>query len=419
MPRFKFRSMDKRGQANEGTVSAPNMAALQELLKQQGQFMISATPISEQTAAAKAAAAAAAPAKAEKKVRAMVRARRVSDEDVCIFNGQLSLMLRAALPILESISTLVLQEKNPTMKKALNEIVASIQGGSSMSAAFAKHPDIFDEVYLSMIEAGESCGTLPKMIERISEYLDFKVSVRARIKSAMVYPVIVMSAAFLIVGALIIFVLPIFAEVFEQFDAELPPITLFLLGLSSSLRGFWYVWIGYACVVFWRARSWVKDPDHLRAIHLVSLRAPVIGPVVKSIVLARVTRIMGELLRGGVPILRSIELARASAGNIIIAEVLEKMAEEVTAGNPVYMSLGASEDIPEMVSHLVAGAEKTGKLPEALSFISDFYQREVDTTMRSLFAAIEPIFIVFLGLAIGGIAVSMLLPIFQLGGAAG
>lgn len=412
MPRFKFRSMDKKGQACEGTASAPNQAALTEMLRQQNQFLISASVVSEK------AAGAAPPAAAPQAPRARKAGRRrlVSSDDVAVFNTQLTLMIRSAVPILDALSTVANQQTNPAMREVLQSVAESVQGGNSMTAAFGSHPEVFDTVYLSLIEAGEASGTLPKMLERIGSYLDFKVGLQSRIRSAMIYPAVVMATAFLVVGGLIVFVLPTFAEVFDQFDASLPPVTLFLLWLSGGLRSYWPFWIGVIVPAVWGARAWLKAERNRLAIHTLMLNLPVMGRVTRCIVLSRVMRILGELLNAGVPIIKSLELSEASAGNMVIERVIHGMREQVEGGQQLWPSLAASEYVPEMVSHVVAGAEKSGRLPEALAFIADYYQREVDAALRDFFAALEPVFVVFLGVTIGGIAVSMLIPIFQLGG---
>lgn len=412
MPKFKFRSMDKKGQVCEGTSSAPNLAALTETLKQQNLYVISASVVSEKPAAAKSAAASSPASKAAR----TGRRRRVTDTDVAVFNNQLSLMVRSAVPILDALSGITAQQTNPALREILDDVCSGIKGGGNLTASFGRHPETFDEVYLSLIEAGEASGTLPKMLDRIGSYLDFKVGVRARIRSAMIYPAVVMGTAFLVVAGLVVFVLPTFAEVFDQFDAPLPPVTLFLLWLSGSVRGHWLLWAAGIAGAAFGARAYVTAERNRLAMHTLMISLPVVGKVVSCIVLSRVTRILGELLSAGVPILRSLELSEAAAGNMVIAQVLRRMKEQVEGGQPLWPSLAASEFIPDMVSQVVAGAEKSGRLPEALSFIAEYYQREVDGALRDFFAALEPMFVVFLGLTIGGIAVSMLIPIFQLGG---
>lgn len=412
MPRFKFRSMDKRGQVCEGTANAPNMAALTEILKQQNQFVISASVLVEKSAAAPAAAAA---PKGPREAR-VGRRTRVTDNDVSIFNNQLALMVRSAVPILDALNSITQQQTNPAMRETLQDVADAVKGGNNLTVAFGRHSESFDEVYLSLIEAGEASGTLPKMLDRISAYLEFKVGIKARIRSAMIYPAVVMSTAFLVVGGLIVFVLPTFADVFSQFDAELPPVTQLLLWLSGSIRGHWPLWVSAFSAVAYGTRAWLTAERNRLAIHTLMLSLPIVGNVVSCIVLSRVTRILGELLAAGVPIIRSLELSEAAAGNMVIARVLHRMKEQVEGGQPLWPSLAASDYIPDMVAQVVAGAEKSGRLPEALSFIAEYYQREVDGALRDFFAALEPLFVVFLGLTIGGIAVAMLIPIFQLGG---
>lgn len=416
MPQFKFRSMDKKGQVCEGTASAPNMAALTEILKQQNLFVISASVVDKGGGAKTAAAASAAAAPKAPRAARTGRRQRVTDTDVGVFNNQLSLMVRSAVPILDALSGIAQQQSNPAMRDILNDVADAVKGGNNLTVAFGRHPETFDEVYLSLLEAGEASGTLPKMLDRIGSYLDFKVGVRARIRSAMIYPAVVMGTAFLVVGGLVVFVLPTFAEVFDQFDAKLPPVTEFLLWLSGSVRAHWPLWVVGLGGSAYGIRAYVTAERNRLAMHTLMLKLPVVGRVVSCIVLSRVMRILGELLAAGVPILRSLELSEAVAGNMVIAQVLHRMKVEVEGGQPLWPSLAGSDYIPDMISQVVAGAEKSGRLPEALAFVAEYYQREVDGALRDFFAALEPLFVVFLGLTIGGIAVSMLIPIFQLGG---
>ncbi|MBI3565323.1 MAG: type II secretion system F family protein [Elusimicrobia bacterium] len=412
MARFKFRSMDIRGQICEGTASAQNIAALTELLKQQNQFMISAQPVAEKAAPV----AAKTPLPLTARAARPGRRRRVGDVDVAVFNNQFGLMVRAAVPILDALTTAAKQQSNPAMRDVILDVAETVKGGGSLSAAFGRHPRVFDEVYMSLIGAGEASGTLSKMLERIGAYLDFRLTVRSRIRSAMIYPSVVMGTAFLVVVGLVVFVLPTFSEVFAQFDAELPPMTKFLLWVSASLRGHWALWLGAAASAAYGVRAYVTAERNRLAMHTLALSLPVVGDVVKAIVIARTTRVLGELLSAGVPILKCLDLTAAAAGNVVIAGVVRRMREQAEAGQPLWGALGASDHIPDMVAHLVAGAEKSGRLPDALSFIADYYQREIDAALAGLFAALEPVFVVFLGLTIGGIASAMLVPIFKLGG---
>lgn len=411
MPKFNFRSMDRRGQVSEGSANAANLAALTELLRQQGQLLITATAQAEKPAPKPAA-----PARGGPQPTRMGRATRVKAREMIVFNRQLELLLKAAVPLLEALSTLANQQSNPTFRKVLNDIVEQIRGGSNLTNAFSRHPDTFDQVYLSLLEAGEASGSLPHMISRISAHLDFKASIRARVISAMMYPAVVMGTAMSVVLALLIFVLPVFAELFADFEADLPIATRLLLAASDSLRSRWPIWLGGAAALAASLRWWARQPANRITIDTAMLNLPLAGPLTRSIVITRTLRTLGELIAAGVPLLKALELAEATAGNVVFARVFQRTREEVSAGNPIWMSLAASDYVPDIVGQLVAAAEKTGKLPAALAFVSEFYQNEIDVTLKNLFTAIEPMFVLFLGLVIGGIAVSMLLPIFKLGG---
>lgn len=415
MPRFKYRAMDRKGAVNEGFLSAPTLAALTEVLRQQGQMLLSGSLAPEKAAAPEGEAPAAPPRKPMMRSKT-ARGHRPTDAEIVVFNSQLQLMVRSSVPIVETLGILATQQTNPVLGAVVKDIADAVTAGHSLTAAFGQHEEIFDTVYLSLLEAGERSGTLAHMLERISGHLTFKASIRARAKSAMIYPAVVMGTAFVVVLGLIIFVLPNFAEVFEQFDAQLPPLTVFLLFLSRSLRGYWYVYIGLISFVVWRIRAWLRDARHGLAMETVLLSLPLVGPLITAIVLARICRTLGELLSSGITVVKALELTEATAGDIVFARMIAETRRVVTAGMTISVGFTHCDHMPNMVPSILAGAEKAGRLPEALSFLAGFYEVEIDMALKNFFAMLEPVFVVFLGVTIGGIALAFLVPIFKLGG---
>jgi len=414
MPRFKYRAMDKKGSVTEGFLTAPNLASLTEVLRGQGQMLLSGVVAPEKPAVAPGAPAPAAAAAPMMKV--VKTNKRLTEAEIITFNNQLQLMVRSSVPIVETLGILAAQQTNRTFAAILQSIADAVTGGNSLTAAFGQYPKVFDRVYLSLLEAGEKSGTLPHMLERISEHLAFKASIRARAKSAMIYPAVVMGTAFVVVLGLIVFVLPNFAEVFEQFDAELPPVTRFLLFLSHTLRHYWFAYIGAAGMIGWSFWSWLKDENHGLAVETIMLNTPVVGPLMKAIILARISRTLGELLKAGVIIIKALELTEATAGDVVFARMIAETRRVVTGGMAVSVGFTHCDHMPNMVPCILAGAEKAGRLPEALAFLATFYETEIDATLKDFFAVLEPIFVVFLGVTIGGIALAFLVPIFKLGG---
>jgi len=416
MPRFKYRAMDRKGAVTEGFLNAPNLASLTEVLRGQGQMLLSGIVAPEKASAAPGVPAAAAPPHAPMMRAKKVKGHAPTDAEIITFNSQLQLMVRSAVPIVETLQILSTQQTNPAFGAILKDITDAVTAGNSLTAAFGHHPEVFDTVFLSLLEAGERSGTLPHMLERISAHLAFKASIRSRAKSAMIYPAVVMGTAFVVVLGLIVFVLPNFAEVFEQFDAELPPLTVFLLFLSRSIRGYWYAYIALISLVVWRARVWLGDPRHGLMLETVLLGLPIVGPLITSIVLARVCRTLGELLSADIPVVKALDLTEATAGDVIFVRMIAETRRVVTAGMPISIGFTHCDFMPNMVPCIIAGAEKAGRLPEALAFLAGFYEGEIDVALKDFFAMLEPVFVVFLGVTIGGIALAFLVPIFKLGG---
>lgn len=414
MPRFKYQALDAKGSKTSGESDAPDAKSLSEALRAQGLFLVSATAEKEEKAPA--AAAPEVPA-GDLKDLAAARDRTVPLESVAMFTSQLSIMVRTALPIMESLLSLARQQSDPVFKAILLDIARGVQHGQSLSQCCVRYPKVFDEVYVSLLAAGEASGNMHTMLERLADYLQFQRELRAKVRSALLYPSIVVVTSFAVVSFLVLFIMPTFAEVFSQFELTLPLPTRILLGVSAHLRSVWYVYLFGISGAWWYFGNWLSRPDNTRTVHAFQLDLPVAGDLVRNVVLTRTLRTLAALVASGVPILKSLDMTKASAGNVVFRDILVQVHLSASEGRGLASALAKSPYFPELVANMVANAEKTGTLPETLAKMADYYEHETDAAIKNLFSVLEPIFVVGLGLIVAGIAVAILLPIFELGNA--
>ena len=414
MPEYRFKAIDSNGKVSSGTSAAPTLEVLAGILKGQGLFLMESNvaPREHDPAAAATAASAVQVQPARLKVGRILH--RISAKEVTLFTSQLAIMVRSSLPILESLEILANQCTNPTFAAILRDIARTVANGAPLSVAFAKHPKVFDEVFISLLAAGEAGGTLDTMLERLALHLDFRLKLAQSIRSALVYPMIVIATALAVIAFLVVFVLPTFMEVFAQFSIVLPWPTRALIYGSQLLRHWWYVPLLGAAAFVLAFSLWSKSPKNARILARLQLRVPVLGELVRNIVLTRTLRTLAAMLAGGITILRALELAKASADHLVFHDLLEKVYIDVKEGERLSWSLGQSPYIPPVVVGMVATGEKTGTLPEIVNRVADFYESETQTSIKNLFSAMEPLFIVVLGFMVGGIAISVLLPMFNL-----
>jgi len=413
MPQYRFKAIDAQGKTVAGDAGAADLAELAAVLEKQGLFLMEGLP-DRRDAAGLAPAAGAAPAAASEAAHMPTRADAVALKSVSVFTGQLAIMVRAALPLMEALEMLSAQEPDPVFKAVIRDISRSVREGVAISAAMSRYPKVFDEVYISLLSAGEASGKMPAMLDRVAAHLQFRVALAEKVRSALLYPTIVIATSLAVVAFLVIFILPTFLQVFSQFDLVLPLPTRILVFVSNLVRHWWVLHLLIIVTVWGYARRWLTDPLHTKVVHSLQLEIPYLGPLVRNIVMTRILRTLGALVEAGVPIIRSLHLAGDSAGNVVFHDLLARVQENVARGKGLAASLGGSLYVPPTVIGMIATGEKTGTIPEVLKKVADFYESETDSAIRNLFAVIEPVFVLVLGIMVGGIAVSILLPIFQL-----
>ncbi|MBI4055050.1 MAG: type II secretion system F family protein [Elusimicrobia bacterium] len=339
--------------------------------------------------------------------------------DLVLFSRQLSTLVSAGVPIVQGLSILEAQAENPAFREVLSKVREDIESGLSISDALKKHPRAFPELYVSMIRAGEVGGILDAILERLSSYLEAAEALRGKIKSAMMYPAVVITIAAAVTLFLIAFVIPTFKEIFSSFGAGLPYPTRVLISLSDFARKNILYILASPFVASYFLKRYYRTPDGRYRIDGYFLRMPIFGVLIRKAAIAKLTRTLGTLVKSGVPIMQAMDTVAKTSGNAVVERAMFAARESVREGERIAEPLKKSKIFPPMVTQMIAVGEETGNLDQMLSKIADFYDQEVDTAVKGLTSMIEPLVIVVMGIIIGGIVIAMFMPMFQLGELAG
>jgi type IV pilus assembly protein PilC len=338
----------------------------------------------------------------------------VKAKEQAVFFRQFSVMIDAGLPLVQCLEILGTNQQNKFFQKALLGVRASVEGGASLANAMRAYPKIFDELTTNMIEAGETGGILDTILQRISQYVEKAVKLKAAIKSALVYPISVIVIALLVVGALLKFVVPIFANLFVGLGVALPASTKFVIDLSKFVQEFW--WLIFATIaIFIIALKFIRTtPNGLYYTDKFMLNMPIFGPVLRKIAVARFTRTLGTLISSGVPILDGLSITARTAGNAVLERALMGVRKSIEEGRTIVDPLRECGVFPNMVTQMIGVGEATGAMDNMLQKIADFYEDEVDAATKDMLALMEPLLISFLGVAVGGIVISLYMPLFSM-----
>ncbi len=339
---------------------------------------------------------------------------KVATKDIAIFFRQFSVMIDAGLPLVQCLEILAANQENPAFQKALTGVRTSVEGGATLSNSMRGYPKIFDDLTTNMIEAGETGGILDIILQRLSAYVEKAVKLRQAVKSALIYPVSVISIAVLIVGALLKFVVPIFANLFAGLGVDLPAPTRFVMNLSKFVGQFWWVFILLIVALFVGVRQIRKHPKGRYIWDKMMLHLPVFGMVLRKIAVARFTRTLGTLITSGVPILEGLAITARTSGNAVLEEALMKVRKAIEEGRTIVDPLKESGVFPNMVTQMIGVGEATGAMDAMLQKIADFYEDEVDAATKDMLTLLEPVMISFLGVAVGGIVISLYMPLFSM-----
>jgi type IV pilus assembly protein PilC len=389
---FEWEGKDKAGKVVRGEVRAGGEAMVSASLRRQG---ILVTKV---------------------KKRRMGGGRSIKQKDIAIFTRQLATMMRAGVPLLQAFDIVARGSTNPRMTKLLNDIRNDVETGTSLSAAFRKHPLHFDALYCNLIEAGEAGGILEELLDRLALYQEKIVAIKNKIRSALVYPIAVLVVAFVVLTVIMIFVIPAFKEVFKSFGADLPAPTLMVIAMSEFFVTYWWAIFGFIGLGgYFFFESWKRSEKMQKTMDRLLLKVPVFGPLVNKSAVARWTRTLSTMFAAGVPLVEALDSVGGASGNAVFAEATEQIQKDVSTGSSLTSSMQSTGVFPTMVLQMCSIGEESGSIDHMLAKAAEFYEDEVDEAVKGLSSLMEPFIIVILGVLIGGIVVSMYLPIFKLG----
>jgi type IV pilus assembly protein PilC len=339
----------------------------------------------------------------------------VDDKELAVFTRQFSVMIDAGLPLVQCLEILAGQQENKTFQKILTGVRASVEGGATLSTSMKQYEKVFDPLYYNMVEAGETGGILDTILQRLASYIEKNVKLKRAVKSAMIYPVSVLTIAAGVITLLLWKVVPIFVTLFNGLDVDLPLPTRIVIALSNFVGSIYGLMILFFAVAGGFAlKFWYGTPKGRFAIDGFLLKTPVVGMVLRKIAVARFTRTLGTLISSGVPILEGLDITARTSGNAVVEKAIAQTRKAVEAGRSLVDPLKETDVFPGMVTQMIGVGEQTGAMDAMLQKIADFYEDEVDAAVKDMLTAIEPIMIVFLGVVVGGVVISMYLPLFSL-----
>jgi type IV pilus assembly protein PilC len=325
-------------------------------------------------------------------------------------------MMKAGVPLLQAFDIVGRGNANASVTKLLNDIRQDVETGSSLSAAFRKFPLYFNSLYCNLVEAGEAAGILEALLDRLAVYMEKTEAIKSKIKSALMYPISVVVVAFIVVAVIMIFVIPAFKEVFSSFGADLPAPTLFIIAVSEVFVGYWWlIFGGIGGGFYFFMQAWRRNIKMQQFMDRIMLKMPVFGALVEKSCIARWTRTLSTMFAAGVPLVEALDSVGGASGNSVFELATDKIQQEVSTGTSLTTAMGNAKIFPSMVLQMCSIGEESGSIDHMLGKAADFYEAEVDDMVAGLSSLMEPIIIVFLGTIIGGIVVSMYLPIFKLG----
>ena len=389
---YAWEGKDKTGKAVRGEIRAGGEAIVNVTLRRQGVVVT----------------------KVKKKV--MRKGKKISDKDVSLFTRQLATMMKAGVPLLQSFDIVSKGHSNPSMAKLIQDLRADIETGTSLNNAFRKYPLYFDALFCNLVGAGEQAGILEDLLTRLAVYKEKTLAIKAKIKSALMYPVSILGIAFIVTAIIMIWVVPAFKSVFASFGADLPGPTLIVMGISDFfVKWWWAIFGGLFAGIYFFFQSWRRSVKMQRTMDLLLLRAPIFGTVIRKAAIARWTRTLATMFAAGVPLVEALDSVGGASGNALYAEATKRIQNEVSTGTSLTMAMQNADVFPPIVTQMVAIGEESGALDAMLGKVAGFFEDEVDEAVAGLSALMEPIIMVVLGVLIGGMVIAMYLPIFKLG----
>ena len=398
MAEFAYDAINAQGMLTSGVISAPDVSSAREQLQARGLLPSS---LAERAAAG------------EETFGSMFK--KVKPKSLQVFARQLATRIEAGVSVVAALVTLEEQTDDKYLQEVVGEVRADVESGMIFSRALARHPKVFDRLFVAMVAAGESSGTLDIVLDRVATQIEKATKLKRRVKGAMVYPIVVISFATLVLTFMLMFIVPVFQKVFDELNGQLPTPTRVIIGMSNALRGYWFIIFPTIGLIIYMIRRFKRTPEGTRMWDRFKLRVPMkIGDVVQKIALARISRTLATLVAAGVDIITALDIAAGTAGNWVLETALQHTSQRVHEGVPISVPLAEDENFPPMVSQMVKIGEETGELDKMLGKIADFYEDEVDASIASLTSIIEPLLMICVGAMVGTIVIAMYLPMFKL-----
>ncbi len=394
MPHFSYVAMDGAGRTIKATMEAENEALVLAKLRERNLQIVEIKEGGGRSLS--------------------MGQKKVKPKSLVVFSRQFATMIDAGIPVLRCLEILSTQTKDPAMIGALQAITNDVKGGMALNESMVKHPKVFSKLYVNMVRAAELGGILDIILDRLAGFLEYEADVRAKIKGAMMYPVLVIFFSMIMLMVLFSFVLPKFKEIFDGMDVELPALTAGLFAIGTFMQSYWWTIVLFNVGLFVAYKMWAKTPKGGYQLDFFKLKIPMVGELILKMSVARFCRTFGTLINSGVPIMRSLEIVGETLDNKVLAGAIEQTRASVREGNKLSVPLAESGFFPTMVTHMIDVGEESGRLSDMLVKVGDFYDAEVEATVKGLTSMIEPLLIIFLGVVVGFIAISVMTPIFSI-----
>ena len=402
MSKFNWEGRSKAGSVQKGVMEAANASLVEAQLKRYGFTNISVKETGKGLSM---------------DLKFLGGAKKIQTKDLVVFTRQFATMIDSGLPLVQCLEILAGQQENKTFKEILVKVKESVESGSTFADALSKHPKAFDQLYVNLVAAGEAGGILDTILNRLAAYIEKAMKLKKQVKGAMVYPATIMSIAVIVVGVILVFVIPTFAKMFADFGGDLPAPTKIVIAMSNFLQRYIIVIIAAIFGIKIAIGKYYATVNGRKTIDRLALKAPIVGPLVRKVSVAKFTRTLGNMISSGVPIMDGLEIVAKTAGNKIVEEAIYNVRQAISEGKTMAEPLAACGVFPPMVVQMISVGEATGAMDAMLSKIADFYDDEVDDAVGALTSMMEPLLMVFLGTTVGGLVVAMYLPIFKLAGA--
>jgi type IV pilus assembly protein PilC len=395
MAAFAYNAINSLGVESTGQIQAPDRTSAREQLLQRGLRPVVLNEVGDETSGG--------------------RRKKVKQRSLQVFSRQFATMIDAGLNVVSALVILEQQTDDKALAEVVREVRADVEGGMLLSQAMARHPKVFDRLYIAMVEAGEAAGILDKVLDRVALQIEKEMKIRRRVKGAMIYPTLVLCFAFLVLAGMLLFLVPIFEDIFADLDGELPMLTKVVVGASDVLKGYWFIVFPAIGGSIYGFRRWKKTPAGRQVWDRFKLHAPAgIGSVVLKVTMARFSRTLATLVAAGVDIIKALEISGQTAGNWVVESALADVRAKVHQGIPIAEPLIEDPVFPPLVSQMVKVGEETGELEKMLDKIADFYEDEVDASIQALTSIVEPLMMIGVGVVVGIIIIAMYLPMFKL-----